>query len=160
MTDTETPTETPQHMRAKHDRLTLAESMHNILFYTLEGGRTTDENMALVMRPDFLTPIANRLRPLDHLEVVSDDMQFFATFVVVRSDNVDGVVLRPLVGIKLDGVGPQGAAQRDMTGMTVQYAGPHRKWTVVRGEQVLREKFQTEQEAYTWIQSQTKAQQL
>lgn len=159
MTDTET-TETPQHMRAKPARLAPAESIRRIHHYVCEGGRTTDEIMALVLKPDFWTPVGNQMQSLDRLEVVSDDMTFYTEFVVVRADSVSGVVLRPLVGIKLDGVGPRDTALRDRTGMVVEYRGPHLKWCVLRGEQVLRDKFQTEGDAYTWIKAQTKAQQL
>lgn len=154
---TDIPSPIPHHMKVKRTRLAPAESIRRIHHLTLEGGRSTEENMALLARPEFLSLVGDDLQALDRLEVVSDDMDFYAELVVLRANATDGVVLRPLRGIQLDSVDPRDTVLRDKTGMRAEYKGPHRKWCVFRGADVLAEKLQTEQAAFQWINNQTQA---
>lgn len=147
----------PQHMKAKRARLVLASSIRQIWHYTIEGGRTREENMQLIATPEFWTAVGGHMASLDRLEVVSDDLDFYAQFIVLRSNATDGVVLKPLIGIALDSVAPRDTALRDPTGMRAEYKGPHRKWCVFRGDDVLIDKLQSEQAALQWISTQTQA---
>jgi hypothetical protein len=115
------------------------------------------EDIKLYSNPAMWSKVASKLKPLMHVEVVDDDERYFCEYIVLRSDNVYGVVLRPLRGIQLDGVGAPDMVARDKTGMSAVYKGPALKWCVMRGEDVLSDRHQTEAAAFAWINTQTRA---
>ncbi len=141
--------------RAKPARLAQADSVRQVFHYTVEGGKSRDEQMEELGDPMYWIHVARQLRPLDHVLVVPDDQSYFAEFIVLQSDTTTGVVLRPLMGVTLEGTGPRDAALRDKTGLYAKYSGPHVKWTVRRGDKVLAEQLQSEQAAYQWIHAHT-----
>ncbi len=152
-----TETEIPAGLRAKPDRLTMATAIRRVFHYTVESGKSVDDTIAMLGKPMFWSKVGNLLRPLDHVEVVDDNQSFFAECIVLRADNADGVVLKLLRGVMLDGAGTSDTIMRDRTGMQAVYKGPHLKWCVLRGDDVLSDRHQSEAAAHAWINQQTRA---
>lgn len=103
--------------------------------------------------PAFWRLCAPRLRPLDRIEVVDDDMTYFAELLVTQIGAGNTVTMKGMRAGELQGASAFGASARNTTGARVIYRGPHRKWCVERGSDVLKEGFETEGQGNTWLSS-------
>jgi hypothetical protein len=133
--------------RASPDRLTVAEAIRgNVLFYPAEAGTTIDH----LMTPPFWSKVVSKLKPLFRIEVVDDELTYFAEFIVL-SVGPDGARLAPLRGVELQGAGARDAMPRNAVGVQAVYRGPYLQWVAVRGDVVLKDKFPSEADCRRWI---------
>lgn len=140
--------------RARPERLQLAQHVRQLHCYVAPAGTT----IADVMSQGFWQPIHQKLRAWDRIEILEEGGVFFVELLVVSVD-ASGAVLAGLRGVELHGqVGVRDAAPRNVTGATVQYRGPHRKWTVELNGQTLAEQLATESAAQLWLASHERAQ--
>lgn len=95
--------------------------------------------------------LCDHLKPLDRIEVVNDSMTFFAMLIVIAVNPGAGVEMKPIHWWAIEGVRPQGKSPENKTGASVFFGGPVRKWCVKRGEKILREEFETEAQAGSWL---------
>lgn len=136
---------------ASEDRHEQAESVRRLHWYTAPAGTTIDD----LMRLEYWERIARRFSPLDRIEIVDDDRTFFAELIVL--DTLGGLHLMPLRGVDLQNTGPRDAIPRNKTGVQAVYRGTFLKWVAVRGDVVLRDRFETEASALQWIAGHAKA---
>lgn len=111
---------------------------------------TTKEDL---MNREFWTHVANKLRPLDHVEVVVDDGSAWYLFLVMKANNNEAI-LKLLH--EADFVGEQ---EEDVTGdYSVKYAGPVAKHRVIRNSdgRVMEEGISTKEEAYARLATYSK----
>ena len=131
--------------RAEPDRFDLAEQHRRVFFHTAQSGVSVEE----LGQEEYWSKVAMRVQPLDRIEVVNDDGDFFCELIVL-STGAEGLRLAPLRGVELHrAVGARGTAQR--TDIRAIYKGPHLKWCAVRGDEVLHEGSKTEAACLTWI---------
>jgi len=152
MSAAETVTNFPR--RASPDRLGEAQHSRRVFWFTATAGTTIDD----LLTPPYWSRVASRFKPLDRIEVVDDEQTYFAEFIVLSADS-DGLRLAPLRGVELQGTGARDAIPRNKAAVQASYRGVHLKWCAVRGEVVLRDKFESERACLQWIASQQKAQQ-
>jgi hypothetical protein len=103
-----------------------------------------------VFDPEFWAHVAQRIKPNDIIEVHAEDGAFFAE-LYVRSAHRTGVVVQELRLVPLDGETAPEAVK-----LTALWKGPVRKWTVMRGKEIVQDGFQTEDEAQTAIVTRAK----
>ena len=99
-----------------------------------------------LLSKEYWTHVANRLRPLDHIEVVVDDGSKWYLFMVLKS-NTNEAILKLLIESDAD----SGRAEEDVqTDYEVKYAGPVAKHRIVRRSdgRVMEEGISTKEEAY------------
>lgn len=135
--------------RAVLARLSLAEHARQVHQYVALSGDTIED----MQRPGYFDSLSPKLRRYDRIEVVSDDGGFHAEFLVVESSNL-GVRVVPVRGVWLGDTtvaGAPGAAIRREAESRAEYRGPFLKWCAVRGEKILRDKFDTEAQAVSWL---------
>lgn len=131
-------------------RLSLAESSRQTHFYVAIGGDKLED----MVRPGYFDSLAPRLRRYDKIEVVSDDDSFYAEFLVLESSSLSVRVLPWKGGEFADVVaaaGAPGAAPRREAELHVKHRGPFLKWCCMRGEQVLKDKLESEAQAVQWL---------
>jgi hypothetical protein len=130
----------PGHVRQHHD-------------YIAPAGLTADESL----KPEYWRQLASQLRTYDTITVIEEACAWFAELLVLSS-GATGVQVAPLRGINLEGrVGVNDAFERNRTGASVRYRGPHLRWCVMDAEgKPLQEKCQTEVDAYAWLNAYVK----
>lgn len=124
-----------------------SEYERNIWIVDLEGGVPFEA----VFDPGFWAHVSAKLKPWDHLEVRTDDGTFWAELIVRDAGKLyakvavlnhvsfdDSVEVQQLSGVK------------EFENVIIKWRGPHFKWCVLRGTDVLKEGFAIKGEAYTW----------
>jgi hypothetical protein len=96
-----------------------------------------------MFEPDFWSHVGRKLRIGDIIEVHAEDTTWFAELYVVAAHRLSAkvVLLR-----KVD-LAPASEVAAPASPLSVKYRGPHARYCVMRGENVIAEKFQTEAEA-------------
>lgn len=151
MTDAaETITNFPR--RADPERLGEAQHSRRVFWYPALAGTTVDD----LLTPPYWSLLASKLKPLDRIECVDDDMTYFAEFIVLDSTG-EGVRLALMRFGELQGTGPRDAMPRNKTGVHALYKGPHLRWCAFRGEALLKDKFESERDCLQWIAGHAKA---
>jgi hypothetical protein len=126
-----------------------ADQARAVHLYVAISGDTLED----MTQPGYFDALAPRLRRYDRIEVASDDDNLFAEFLVVEASNL-GVRVLGLRGGPIglaDQLGAPGAAMRRDGELHVIYKGPHLKWCCLRGNEVLRDRFETEALALAWL---------
>jgi hypothetical protein len=89
----------------------------------------TGTSLEDALKPEFWINFAKRLRPCDQIELIPEDMSFFATVLVVDADSF-GANVKVIHSIDLDA---DVIAQQSQTSeYDVRWGGPHDKFRVVR----------------------------
>jgi hypothetical protein len=99
-----------------------------------------------LLSKEYWTHVANRLRPLDHIEVVVDNGSKWYLFMVLKA-NTNEAILKLLVESGED----DGRADEDVQSeYEVKYAGPVAKHRIIRRSdgRVMEEGISTKEEAY------------
>lgn len=135
--------------RCSKERFGPAETLRNIHFHVAISGTTIEQ----LLTPAYWQRVAVDVRPLDRIEITTDDGAYFAELIVLDASPTDGLRLAPLRGIELHGqVGPTGSIPRNTAGLHVQYRGPHLRWCVIRQDgELLKDRFETERAAHQWL---------
>lgn len=107
-----------------------------------------------VCEPAFWSNVAKRLRRGDKIEVMPNDMAWRALLIVRAAGNLEAVVQ----ALDYDELGP--AADLSLTGSPydVRFVNADRKWGVFRraGGDMLRDEFQTREDAERYARNHTK----
>jgi hypothetical protein len=101
-------------------------------------------SFARVLEPTFWGNVGHKLRPGDIIEVHAEDGSYFAELYVRAAHRLAAnvAVLR-----HVDLVGEAGSTAVDDSPFTVQFRGPHAKWCVMRGKEIVQDKFPTQADA-------------
>lgn len=130
-------------------RAGLSESIRNEWVVTAEQNTTKED----VLDPQYWTHIASRFNPFDRIEVRVDDGSWLMELIVVACEKNWAKVhmLQFYQLAKVDLVNPS-------VKHIAEWKGPHRKFVVIRkaDSQILRENFQSKDEAHMWIREHEK----
>lgn len=126
-------------------RFELAEQSRNIFSVTVP----VDVKREQVIDEAFWQHVSKSLAPGNRIEVMPDDMGWYMELMVLGSGNLYAHVAE-LRYVDLTGF----TAPVDMpSAYKVEWAGPHAKWRVRRGEDVMEKQFQTKKEAQQWAEN-------
>jgi len=115
---------------------------------TVERGTSLED----VLNPAFLSNVAARLHPYDHIRVRVDSGEWYAELMVLDC----GRVWAKLVVLsKYELVGEAVNAEEMDDQFYVQHRGPHLKFCVVRksDKEPIKDQFASKAEAQTWLSS-------
>lgn len=103
-----------------------------------------------IVKPEFWINIAPKLRPCDQLEVIPEDMAYFARLMVVDVNSL-GVYVKVLDFVEIDTNVPSEAE----LSYEVKWAGPVDKFRVMRtsNNEVIERGFATKAEAHNYIKN-------
>jgi len=142
--------ETKRERKLQASRFNLAEHKRNIFHVVPEDGVTLED----VLEPSFWAHISNRLRPTDRIEVYAEDGSYFAELIVREAGHLFAKVQ---VLRKVDLEGETSGAVASVSGHDVAWKGPHHKWAVVRGKDVIQGGFDTKEGGFAWLASNSKS---
>lgn len=140
----------PQH-RLAPNRLKLAEHERRAYVVTPEHGQP----FSALLKPDYWTHIAAKLRPYDLIEARAEDGTWFAYLLVMDAGPLHATVF-PLNKWDLIPVEPAAGSE---VGFVPKWRGPHSKWAVMRlsDNKVMAENLGTRYAADDWIMNYRKA---
>lgn len=108
--------------------------------------------------PSLWAQAAKKLRPLDVLDVISDDGRMAAQLRVISASPGIGATVMPIAGMYLTEQGKPSPSAHNSTGARVRYEGPQRKYSVQRSDgTVLKEGFDSEDQAHQYLASYLRA---
>lgn len=106
----------------------------------------------LTTKPEIFQLLTHRLRRLDHIEVVPDDLTWYAELLVLDTNVGVGAITKVIRGGLLEGVGAASKSARNTTGAYVKECGPQRKWCVFKADhKPLKEGMASEDIARQWL---------
>lgn len=105
------------------NRMQMAEFGRNIHLVTAESSEHPDD----FLQPEFWAHVAKNFAPFDHIELRTDDGQYWAEFLVLSCDQ-QWAKVELLREVKLPEVAEAVADER----FAVKWKGPHLKWCVIR----------------------------
>lgn len=91
------------------------------------------------------------MRPGDIVEVVPEDYSYFASYLVVDAGKLYAIVKRK------EFVSFETKADKLADGFEIKWSGPHSKFRVVRGKDVLSEGHADKEDAQKWLETHLKA---
>lgn len=122
-----------------------AEYERTIWQASIEAGVPFEE----VQKPEFWGHVAEKLKPLARIEVIAEDLSYFAELIVIDCDRLwaKTAVLR---FVELDG---QAAPPTLPADYRVEYKGPTKKHVVIRESDntIVQEGIATKAEANAWV---------
>lgn len=137
------------------DRAKSSEYTRNIWIITPEVGTEPEELLA----PDYWSNIAHTLRQRDRIEAWSEDLKWYAEYLVLDvGRNWAKVHLCEGTVEELRQFEPR-RVNMDLRGHVIEYAGLHAKWRVKREKDnvVLKDRCETEGEALSWFSEHLKS---
>jgi len=108
-----------------------------------------------VIQPEYWAHVSARMRPGDRIEVQAEDGSYWAELLVRDAGRLFAkvAVLRKVELNEEDVTGDMPAA----TEFAIKWRGPHHKWCVLRGVDLVKAECQTRGEASTWLADHMKA---
>lgn len=127
------------------NRVQLAEHGRNIWLVTAETGEFPED----FVNPDFYAHVAKDMRPMDHVEVRTDDGTFWGEYLVLEAAT-NWAKVHELRTAKLQSPGEQPADKR----FRIEWKGPHLKFCVIRTKDssVIHSGDVQRKDAMTWLE--------
>lgn len=132
----------PPKMRPKvlsESKFALSTYATNRWSVTLEYGVPYER----VFDPDFWSHVARKMRIGDIVELHAEDTTFFAELYVVAAHRLAA----KLVELRRFDLAPAVQVAADTSPLTVKYRGPHNRYCLMRGENIVQSGYQTAEEA-------------
>lgn len=136
------PVAEPPKKRPKmlaESKFALASYATNRWAVTLEHGVQYER----VFEPDFWSNVARKMRIGDIVELHSEDTSFFAELYVVAAHRLAA----KLVEVRRVELAPAVQVSADPSPLTVKFRGPHARYCLMRGENVVQAGYQTAEDA-------------
>ena len=129
----------PRPKMLAESKFALATYATNRWSVTLEHGVSYER----VFEPDFWAHVARKMRIGDIVELHAEDTTFFAELYVVAAHRLAAKV------VELRRFDLAGSAEvlANASPLTVKYRGPHNRYCIMNGENVVQSGFQTAEEA-------------
>lgn len=109
------------------------EYVRNVFRTVPPQGHSLDD----VLAPNYFAHLAPKLKIGDRIEVLPETMEYFAELLVVRSERF--TVHTALVN-RVELATPE-MPVTELEGHTVQWKGPNRKWSILRGDAIIKDSF-------------------
>ena len=116
---------------------------------------SSDTSIEQMLKPSFWGHVAQQFRVGDHVEVVSEDQSFYAEFYVRFARRLEASVslLR-----KVDLREVRSTVDNDLTSSySVKFRGSRAKFSVLQGDKIVRDNFETEELAQAWLNGHLKS---
>ena len=133
------PPPKPRPKMLGESRFALSSYATNRWSVTLEAAVPYDR----VFEPDFWSHVARKMRIGDIIDLHSEDTSFYAELYVVAAHRLAAKV----VELRRVSLAPAVQVSAGDSPMTVKFRGPHARYCIMRGGEVVKDKFQTEEEA-------------
>jgi hypothetical protein len=121
------PCRMPRRMPLEQTRIKLEQFARQSWVVTLSDATPREA----IFEPDFWLHIANKMHPLDKVCVTDDAGTYYLECIVTGVDRTQAFI-QQVTEVSL--VKPPQPEDADLT---VAWAGPHRRWEVLRGDKVL-----------------------
>lgn len=131
-------------------RFTAAEVVRNQWFVKPEFGTPMDA----LLDPAYWAHVSSRLRRGDHIYAMSEDNSYHGAFLVMDSGRLFAKVVK-IPGMCFDIKSAEMLNVQLPHGYDIKWRGP-RKWTVLRGKDVLKEDLE-KADAENWLRDHVKA---
>jgi len=124
-----------------------AEHAVVVYFHSPESGVGLDD----ILKPDYWTHVATRLRPGHRIEVLSDDGTYWA-MLIVRAVGKHEAYVQALQHVAL---GQPAVAAGPESPFEVKWRGPARRFGVIRktDKEIIKEDFQLREHAELWVKN-------
>ncbi len=128
------------------NRVQAAEHGRNVWLVTAESSEHPED----FLEPEFYAHVAKDFRPMDHIEVRTDDGQYWAELLILSADRTWAKV-HLLREVKLAAV----EQASDDKSYAIRYRGNHLKWSVIRlsDNSPLREGELDKASAIAWLET-------
>lgn len=135
-----------------NSRVQPAETMRNVFQVCVEPNTPKEA----LKEPSYWKHVASRLEPYTRLEVVTDDNEYYAEFLVLDSGS-NWALVKELLFIELNDKQIIQEAEKQIA-FEIAYKGPHRKFAVLRKEdgEIIKDGFQKKEQAATFLQEYVK----
>lgn len=129
------------------NRMKEAEFWRTLWVVNAEPGTTKKD----LLKPDYWAHVASRFKPLDRLEVRSDDGSFVAEYLVLTCERTYAKV-KEIHWYDLEGK-EVGVPDEALEEFEHRWRGPHGKWSVVRksDDALMIEQLPNKETALQWI---------
>ena len=110
---------------------------------------TPEPNVTIedILKPEFWANVSRNLRSGHRVEIIPQDNSYFAeVFVMAASTNWAKVILLRKVDLI-----EKNETNVETSGCIVKWAGPHDKWRITRGTEVISKGHEDESLAYAWL---------
>lgn len=94
-----------------------------------------DTPLEAILEPGYWAHISAKLRPFDEIRVIAEDGSFYARLLVQDAGRLYAKVAK-IEYVELNKVDVEQASGA-IAGYKIKWRGPHEKWSVLRGEDVL-----------------------
>lgn len=141
--------------QAETARWATAESKRNVWLYDATVGTQVDDFLVPAYWQRIGLSLSGHVRPWDLLEIREETGAFYIQAIVKSVSNL-GMELAFLKGATMENVAPIGAATPIAPDLSVRNLGTYRKWAACKGEEVLKDGFETQALASQWITSYAK----
>jgi hypothetical protein len=135
--------------KARSERFGPASHMRNLHGYHATPGSKLEQ----YLKPEFWSPLARNLRPLDRIEVTEELGAWTAT-LIVKSVGMD-VDLALVSYTEIGGIGAVGAKAESPAGYRITFGGVHSRWSIYRGETLVIDGLPSEKAAEAWLENRT-----
>lgn len=129
----------PPVKRLAESKFSLSTYATNRWSVTLEHGVSYER----VFDPDYWSNVARKMRIGDIVELHAEDTTFFAELYVVAAHRLAA----KLVELRRFDLAPAVQVAADTSPLTVKYRGPHNRYCLMRGENIVQSGYQTAEEA-------------
>lgn len=137
-------------MSLNPSRFSLDETANQNWTLTVEAGTTLDD----VLKPEFLSNVAAKMRPYDRVRVRIDTGEWYAELLVLTCGRAWAKLIPiftlPLMDNKVEEMESDALDQ-----YFIKFQGPHLKFCVLRksDKEIIKEQCETKQEAHGWLTS-------
>lgn len=140
--------EKPRLVQVMPARMELAEQWRQDWVVNAEAGTTTDD----VLKPDYWSHVAPRMRPYDHVEVRAEDGTWVMNLLVTGCDRNWARVVQVGDVIKLT-TADVAQSQAVSGKYKVEWKGPHHKHAVIRlsDQQMISNGHENRAQATAWM---------
>lgn len=141
----------PRPVALTQPRFRQAEFDRNVWAATPEQGVTLET----LKEPSFWAHVAGKLKMGDRIEVLADDMSYFAEFIVLAATRTEAAV-KLLRHVELS---QEVRLAENLQTHKVEWSGRHTKWRVIRksDKAVIKSGFESQQLAANWLSDHLKA---
>lgn len=131
-------------------RFSLDETANQNWTLTVESGTTMDD----VLKPEFLSNVASKMRPYDRIRVRIDTGEWYAELLVLTCGR-NWAKLVVIFAIDLVGNIVEQIESDALDAFYIKHNGPHLKWSVIRksDKEAIKEQCQSKAEAQAWLSS-------
>lgn len=127
------------------NRCQMAEHGRNIFLITAESSEFPKD----FLDPAFYAHVAKDMRPMDHVEIRTDDGSFWGEYLVIEA-SINWAKVHELRTVTLEKFGDQPTDKR----FRIEWKGPHLKYCVIRTKDssVVHSGDQLRKDAMTWLE--------